>query len=278
MPELPEVETTCAGIRPHLVGKTIKRLIVRQPKLRWPIPPNASRLVQKQAIHSICRRAKYIILQCQPTTKHGTANWMIIHLGMSGVLHIINDNTPPQKHEHFDLVMSDNTILRYRDPRRFGCCLVGDGDPLQHRLLCKLAPEPLSAEFNVTYLKNALARRSMQIKVAIMQQHIVVGVGNIYASEALFMAKIHPQRPANSISKPELKKLISCIKQVLKKAIAAGGTTLRDFSQASGKPGYFQQELQVYGRAAQNCHSCGDEIVSITLGQRSSFYCPSCQN
>lgn len=303
MPELPEVETTCRGIEPHILNKRIKRLLVRQPQLRWPIPDNANKLIGLQFITAVERRAKYIIMRCtaeppqQSQAKHDhptkhqkqnhdlsaatpssqTQTWIIIHLGMSGSLHLHNKQLPAGKHDHFDLQFDDKSYLRYRDPRRFGCCLIGTGEPLQHRLLQNLGPEPLTTAFNASYLQQKLQRRRINIKSAIMQQATVVGVGNIYACEALFMANIHPEQEASSISLSNLKKLVKSIKQVLRQAIAAGGTTLRDFTQASGKPGYFQQALQVYGRTNQACNQCSTSIDCITLGQRSTFYCPECQ-
>lgn len=270
MPELPEVETTRQGILPHIKNHRIRKVIVRERKLRWPIPASLARNLENHKIVDVDRRGKYLLLK----TANGT---LIIHLGMSGSLRISNSRTPPEKHDHLDLVFNKDTILRFRDPRKFGCVLWTSDDPLQHKLLKNLGPEPLGDDFNAGYFVLACAGRKQAIKQVLMNSQIVPGVGNIYANEALFMAGIHPKRAAGKISAQRLAKLVQAVKQVLAKAITQGGTTLRDFTQAGGQPGYFAQQLQVYGRDGQACRKCGQPIRVMVLGQRSTFYCPHCQ-
>lgn len=278
MPELPEVETTRRGISPHLIQQRITNIKIRQPQLRWAIPSNCQKLLVGSSVVKVTRRAKYLILSCkQPNEPGSLPSWALIHLGMSGSLRICDTTQAASKHDHFDIELETGKLLRYRDPRRFGCLLCGNGDPYQHRLLHKLGPEPLSTTFNAEYLAKALYGRRCSIKTAIMQQAIVVGVGNIYASEALFLAGIHPKRAANRIAHARLARLVHCIKQTLEEAIAAGGTSLRDFSQADGKPGYFKQKLRVYGLDGHTCINCRHSIRMITLGQRSTYYCAKCQ-
>ena len=268
MPELPEVETSRRGILPYLKGQTIKQIIVRQPKLRWPVD-DAIKNAQGQVILDVQRRAKYLLLQL-------SYNWIVIHLGMSGSLRILKNHQEAEKHDHIDLVLENGVILRYTDPRRFGSWLwansLDDVFQLQH-----LGPEPLSDEFSANYLFEKAKNRQIPIKSWIMDNHIVVGVGNIYASESLFMAKINPNRKVNSIQLVEFERLVNAIKQVLTKSISQGGTTLKDFLQSDGKPGYFAQELQVYGRDGEKCHICNAEIKSQKIGQRNTFYCEQCQ-
>ena len=269
MPELPEVETTCQGISPHIVNQTIKHLVVRCANLRWPIPKNLSNQLSHQQITAVSRRAKYILI-------HTTNGIIICHLGMSGCLKVTQPDVSLEKHDHFDLVL-EHCVLRYNDPRRFGCLLFTQ-DPLeQHPLFEHLGPEPLAAQFNAAYLQKKAQRSKSSIKTFIMNQKIVVGVGNIYASEALFLAKIHPKRAAHRISRIRLEQLVDAIKSVLAKAITAGGTTLKDFYRSDGQPGYFKQELCVYDRDNQPCRRCNTKIKKIILGQRSSFYCTVCQ-
>ena len=270
MPELPEVETTRKGIAPHIEGKTVRQVIVRQEKLRWPISPEISTLLPTQSITNVRRRAKYLLIE----TPIGT---LIIHLGMSGSLRIVDADTPVEKHEHVDIIFNDNTCLRYKDPRRFGCLLWTASPIDQHKLIEHLGPEPLSDAFEIDDFYQKAQRRKTPIKNLIMDGKVVVGVGNIYASEALFMAKIHPAKSAGKISLAKYQILAEKIKQVLSKAITAGGTTLNDFINADGKPGYFAQQLQVYGRKDQACFICSTPIEQMTIGQRSSFYCASCQ-
>lgn len=268
MPELPEVETSRRGILPYLKGQIIKQVVVRQPKLRWPIDEAISD-AQGQIIIDIKRRAKYLLLQL-------TQNWIVIHLGMSGSLRIVKSNQKPDKHDHVDLVLENGVTLRYTDPRRFGSWLwtnsIDDLKQLKH-----LGLEPLSEEFSANYLFEKATNRNIPIKSWIMDNHIVVGVGNIYASESLFMAKINPHRKVNSLTLEEFERLVSAIKQVLTKSIEQGGTTLKDFVQSDGKPGYFVQKLQVYGREGEKCLICKSDIKSHRIGQRNTFYCEKCQ-
>lgn len=270
MPELPEVETTRCGITPLISGKTIAALILRTDKLRWPLDRTLCRSLPGQTILTVARRAKYLLL----STAQGT---LILHLGMSGSLRIVPAETTENKHDHIDLILTDGNCLRLTDPRKFGALLWTTDDPLQHPLLARLGPEPLTAEFNGDYLYQSSRQRKIAIKPFIMDQQQVVGVGNIYASEALFGAAINPCAPAGTVSRARYQRLVSEIKQVLQQAIAAGGTTISDFQQADGKPGYFKQELRVYGRAGEPCKRCGQPVKSIRLGQRSTFFCPTCQ-
>ncbi|MFY0639750.1 MAG: bifunctional DNA-formamidopyrimidine glycosylase/DNA-(apurinic or apyrimidinic site) lyase [Bermanella sp.] len=275
MPELPEVETTCRGIAPHIEGKAIATLVVRQPQLRWPIPDDLAKLVKGQTILAVRRRAKYILLDIGKSKIKGT---MIIHLGMSGSLRVVKGVPPePQKHEHFDLVFSKELLLRFTDPRRFGACLWQDVDSDDNKWLDHLGPEPLSDDFNGEYLFNKSRKRTSAVKTFIMDQKIVVGVGNIYASESLFLSGISPTKAAGKISKAKYEIFAQQIKQVLTRAIAQGGTTLKDFVGSDGKPGYFAQQLHVYGRKDEPCSQCEAPIKQITQGQRSTFYCTNCQ-
>lgn len=270
MPELPEVETTCRGIAPHILRQTVVDIVIRQKQLRWPITPGLKKGLINQAIHNISRRGKYILLQA--TT--GTA---IFHLGMSGSLRIVDKSTTVRKHDHVDIIFSNGNILRLHDPRRFGALLWTAADPLQHELLSELGPEPLTEDFSAAYLHHLSRRRKTSIKTFIMNSHVVVGVGNIYASEALFLAGIHPSRRADKISLPRYEKLVTAIKTVLAASIKQGGTTLRDFVNENGQPGYFQQTLNVYGRAGEACRQCGKPVSQTRTLQRSTFYCSHCQ-
>jgi formamidopyrimidine-DNA glycosylase len=270
MPELPEVETSRRGIEPHLKNSTITGIKIRQHKLRWPIPKNLPTLATNKKIRDVGRRAKYINLQLD----NGN---VIIHLGMSGSLRICKEDTPAEKHDHIDFIMSNKKILRLRDPRKFGCVLWTDEPLAEHELIKSLGPEPLDDEFNADYLWAKAQKRTSSIKSFIMNSHIVVGVGNIYASESLFKAGINPKRKAGKISKDRMIKLVDAIKQTLTDAIRQGGTTLRDFTSETGKPGYFAQQLQVYGRAGEPCRVCGSTVRQITQQQRSTYYCASCQ-
>lgn len=269
MPELPEVETTRRGIEPYVKQQTLTQLVIRQPQLRWPISPELSQL-QGQVITQLTRRGKYIVLQ----SPVGAA---LIHLGMSGSLRVVDAEQALRKHDHFDLVFSNGYRLRYHDPRRFGAFLWAGTDPLQHKLLCKLGVEPLSEAFTADYLFAKSRGRLVSIKEFIMNANIVVGVGNIYASESLFLAKIHPTQPAHSLDLSAYERLVQAIKQILNYAIERGGTTLRDFVNATGDTGYFQLELNVYGRKAEACKICQTPIQQMTQGQRSTWYCPCCQ-
>lgn len=275
MPELPEVETTCRGIAPHIEGKAIAKLVVRQPQLRWPIPADLEKLVKGQTVLAVRRRAKYILIDIGKTKIKGT---VIIHLGMSGSLRVVKGIPPePQKHEHFDLVFSKELLLRFTDPRRFGACLWQDVGSDDNKWLDHLGPEPLSDDFNGEYLFNKSRKRTSAVKTFIMDQKIVVGVGNIYASESLFLSGINPTKAAGKISKVKYEVFAQQIKQVLAKAITQGGTTLKDFVGSDGKPGYFAQQLHVYGRKDAPCSQCDAPIKQITQGQRSTFYCTNCQ-
>lgn len=269
MPELPEVETTRRGIEPHLLHKTIKSINIRHHSLRWPIPKNLAKELGGHRITHITRRGKYILI----TVTSGT---LIIHLGMSGSLRCVKCDEQPDKHDHFDIVLGQYCI-RFRDPRRFGAILFTKDDPLQHKLLKDLGPEPLDKSFNGQYLFNRSRNRKVAIKKFIMNSKIVVGVGNIYASEALFYAGIKPNRAAGKISLERYQQLAKAIKKVLRAAIKQGGTTLKDFTKADGNPGYFKQKLAVYGRGGEPCIQCGKSIKHLVQGKRASYYCSQCQ-
>ena len=276
MPELPEVETTRRGIAPHLLGQSVANVIVRNPRLRWPIPGNLPELLTGLTIQAVARRAKYLLLDCGVGT-------LILHLGMSGSLRILPHRLmqsiePPQKHDHFDLILSDQTVLRLRDPRRFGAVLWHMGDILQHPLLMNLGPEPLTADFNAQQLFEKTRECRASIKQTLMNSHVVVGIGNIYANEALFLAGINPKIAAGRIGMTRYEKLVQAVKQILQQAIEAGGSSLRDFVNSDGNPGYFQQQYWVYGRGGQHCKECDHEIKQIRQSQRSSFYCQRCQH
>jgi formamidopyrimidine-DNA glycosylase len=270
MPELPEVETTLRGINPHIARKTIEMVIIRQPKLRWLIPPEIKKILKNQQIISTSRRGKYLLL----TTKIGS---IIIHLGMSGSLRILTANTPPGKHDHVDIVFDNGKILRLNDPRRFGAVLWTTNAPENHTLLAHLGPEPLTPEFSASYIENRAKTHKTAIKTFIMDSKTVVGVGNIYATEALFAAQIHPETPANQIDLDRYRSLVKHIKKILRAAIKQGGTTLKNFSASDGKPGYFKVKLKAYGRKNQPCVVCKTTLVEIRLSQRSTVYCPTCQ-
>lgn len=269
MPELPEVETTCRGIAPHLVGQRVSRVLVRERRLRWPIPEDLDVRLSGQRIEAVERRAKYLLIKAESGT-------LIGHLGMSGNLRLVPVGTPPAKHEHVDIELESGLALRYTDPRRFGA-LLWSSDPLNHELLSKLGPEPLTELFDGERLYQLSRGRSMAVKPFIMDNAVVVGVGNIYASEALFAAGIDPRREAGSISRARYVTLALEIKRILAHAIERGGTTLRDFVGGDGQPGYFQQELFVYGRGGEFCKHCGSTLREVKLGQRASVYCPKCQ-
>lgn len=270
MPELPEVETTLRGLAPALVGRTVREVHIYQPKLRWPVPPTLPELLKGQTIRRLRRRAKYLLVEFD----HGT---LILHLGMSGNLRIVDARTPLKKHDHFDLVLDNGNSMRLHDPRRFGAVLWHEGDVAEHPLLASLGPEPLGDDFNEDTLYVATRNKSAAIKLVIMDQRIVVGVGNIYANEALFRAGIQPQLPAGKLSRPRCERLTAEIRATLNAAIAKGGSTLRDYVSSDGSPGYFQQDYWVYGRAGEACRRCGKIIKLLRLGQRASFYCPHCQ-
>lgn len=271
MPELPEVETTRRGIAAHCIGRRIESVIVREPRLRWPVSAEIPRLLPGQTITAITRRGKYLLLKSESGT-------VIIHLGMSGSLRVIARESLPGKHDHVDIVFDTGSCLRLRDPRRFGAVLWGGDEPLAHPLLISLGPEPLDDAFDGRYLWQRARGRSLAVKEFLMNSRILVGVGNIYANEALFEAGISPLRAAGKISCGRYERLSDCIKSVLRRAIEQGGTSLRDFVREDGAPGYFQQSLQVYGRRGEFCRRCQTPIRERRQGQRATFYCPSCQH
>lgn len=285
MPELPEVETTCQGIAPHLVGNTLTSVEIRNGSLRWPVsdevyklkniplgkslPPTAGDTAEADAC--VFRRAKYIVIPL-PKSQH-----LLIHLGMSGSLRITAKEDELKKHDHVIFNLSSGLQMRYHDPRRFGSVLWTDQDLASHRLLAKLGPEPLQDDFSKEYFIAKSKEKAKAIKLHIMDNHTVVGVGNIYACEALFLSGISPKLETGKVSKPRLAKLRENIRHVLQRSIDQGGTTLKDFIQSDGQPGYFKQQLNVYGREGEPCRNCESEIKRIVLGQRSTFYCPKCQ-
>ncbi|WP_221048782.1 bifunctional DNA-formamidopyrimidine glycosylase/DNA-(apurinic or apyrimidinic site) lyase [Methylogaea oryzae] len=270
MPELPEVETTRLGLAPHLVGQTVTQVLVRESRLRWPVPGDLPALLQGETAHSLKRRGKYLLFGF----RHGT---LIAHLGMSGSLRLAQPDEPLKKHDHIDLCLSSGAVLRYHDPRRFGAMVWTADASEAHPLLASLGPEPLDDAFDGDHLHKLAENRSMAVKLFIMDSKIVVGVGNIYASEALFRAGIDPRKAAGGISRARYRRLGETIKAVLAEAIRQGGTTLRDFVNGHGQPGYFQQTLNVYGREGLPCPACGAAVRCLRLGQRSTFFCPTCQ-
>ncbi len=269
MPELPEVETTRAGIAPLIEGRVVDDVLLRARSLRQPLRPDLRRQLSGQRIEAVARRAKYLILRTE-------GGGLLIHLGMSGSLRFVPTSLPPQRHDHVDLVFGDH-CLRLRDPRRFGLVLWQDGDPLAHPLLRDLGPEPLTDDFDGAYLYRVSRGRRLAVKALLMDSHIVVGIGNIYANEALFAAGIHPARAAGRIAEARYRVLAKQARGILAEAIARGGTTLRDFRNEQGRPGYFAQRLQVYGRGGEPCPRCARPITRGEIAQRSSFYCPHCQ-
>lgn len=270
MPELPEVETTRRGIEPHVTGEKIKEIIVKRHDLRQPVPEDIT-LLEGRRIKAVTRRSKYLLLE---TDAEST---ILIHLGMSGSLRIIDPGDAWKKHDHVGVTLGNGKQLRFHDPRRFGLVLLLTGDPMSHALLKDLGPEPLEKDFTVEVLKRACVKRSAAIKLVIMDAKVVVGVGNIYASEALFRAGIRPQTAANKVSGPKLGKLVAAIRDVLTDSIREGGTTLRDFLKSDGEPGYFKQRLFVYERKGEPCRLCGTPIQHAVMGQRSTYWCPVCQ-
>ncbi|QDQ26435.1 bifunctional DNA-formamidopyrimidine glycosylase/DNA-(apurinic or apyrimidinic site) lyase [Chitinimonas arctica] len=272
MPELPEVETTRRGIEAAIGGVELSGAVVRDGRLRWPVPPALNELVAGRRIAGIRRRAKYLLFDLE-------YGHLILHLGMSGSLRVLAADVPPAKHDHIDLLIDlpEPRVLRYRDPRRFGAVLWQPGEAFAHPLLANLGPEPLEADFSAKYLKAALEGKQVAIKLALMDNHIVVGVGNIYANEALFRAGIRPDRPAGKLSLADCERLVRVVVETLTEAIAAGGSTLRDFVDSEGRPGYFQQGYFVYGREEQPCLRCGSPVRHARLGQRATFWCVDCQ-
>jgi formamidopyrimidine-DNA glycosylase len=270
MPELPEVETTRRGIEPHVKGKAVAEVIVRRHDLRQPVSADLA-AIEGQKIHTVTRRSKYLLLGIDE------GSTLIIHLGMSGRLRVIPPSSDWKTHDHVGITLSNGKQLRFHDPRRFGLVLRISGDPGHHPLLANLGPEPLEDGFTPEHLAAACAKRSAAIKLVIMDAKVVVGVGNIYASEALFRAGILPKTPANRVSKPKLARLAQSIRDVLTDAIQEGGTTLRDFLNSDGEPGYFRQKLFVYERKGEPCRVCGTPVRHAVLGQRSTYWCPKCQ-
>jgi len=268
MPELPEVETTVRGIAPHLVQQRFDSISVHKTSLRWPIPSDFADVLTGATCLSVSRRAKYILIETSVRN-------VLAHLGMSGSFRLVTPNTPLKTHDHLQIGLAE-LELRYHDPRRFGCVLWADSDRAKALLAC-LGPEPLTPQFDGAWLYRLSRTKRIAVKNFIMSNPVVVGVGNIYAAESLYLAGIRPTRPANRISLPRYQKLAEAIQQVLARSIESGGTTLRDFVNGHGEPGYFQQTLQVYGRTGQPCLRCQTPIQSQVIGGRNSFYCPACQ-
>ncbi len=271
VPELPEVETTRRGIEPHLLGQIVDEVIIRQALLRWPISPELPAILQGLTVTAVQRRAKYLLIAMD------SVGWLIMHLGMSGSLRVLPADTPVQKHDHVDIRLSNGVCLRLRDPRRFGAVLWTRDPPHSHPLLAGLGPEPWETGFDGDYLYQRSRDRALSVKGFIMDSRTVVGVGNIYANESLYAAGIHPARPAGRIARLRYAHLADAIRAVLESAIQQGGTTLRDFLDSQGRPGYFAQALNVYGRAGEPCPRCARRVQKQWVGQRSAFYCPRCQ-
>ncbi|MEJ2042342.1 MAG: bifunctional DNA-formamidopyrimidine glycosylase/DNA-(apurinic or apyrimidinic site) lyase [Reinekea sp.] len=270
MPELPEVETTRCGIEPHIKNRCISRIVIRDSRLRWPVPDDLDIWSRDQKVLAVERRSKYLLIQLERGT-------LLVHLGMSGNLRVLFDDPTPGKHDHIDVEFEHGIRLRYNDPRRFGAWLYTEASLLEHELIRHLGPEPLTDAFNADYLYQLSRHRKTKIKTFIMDARIVVGVGNIYANEALFYAGIYPHKVVGRITKAEAERLVHEIKTVLARAIEQGGTTLKDFVGGDGKPGYFAQSLSVYGRAGELCLSCGSLIREMRTNNRTTCYCPNCQ-
>jgi len=276
MPELPEVEVTRLGIAPHLEGQSIANVVIRNVRLRWPIPDELPFILPHATIRSVTRRAKFLLLDCGIGT-------LLIHFGMSGSLRILQGRKAaiidlPHKHDHFDIVLQNRTVLRLRDPRRFGGVLWHTGDILQHPLLINLGPEPLTENFSANYIFQKTRQSRVSIKQILMNNHVVVGIGNIYANEALFLAGINPKIAAGRISLERYERLAEAIRRILNEAIIAGGSSLRDFVNSDGDKGYFQNYYWVYARNSENCKRCGHTVKRIKQAQRSTFYCAQCQH
>lgn len=270
MPELPEVETTCRGLTPHIVGETVKSFDIHNGSLRWPVEPTLVEILKNKTLITLSRRGKYLLFQF----KHGTLLW---HLGMSGSIRIERGNLPKKKHDHIEILFKNGCKLRYNDPRRFGAAVWTNQEPSAHPLLTHLGPEPLTKEFTANYLFEKSRKKTQKVKSWIMDSKLVVGVGNIYASESLFKAGINPNRVAGKLTRKNCDELTSEIKTVLQKAIKQGGTTLKDFVGSDGKPGYFAQQLNVYGRKGSPCPKCEKPISHKIIAQRASYYCTHCQ-
>jgi formamidopyrimidine-DNA glycosylase len=270
LPELPEVETTRRGIEPHVNGRLISAALVHEPRLRWPVVSGLDATLRGQRVLAVERRAKYLLLRLSRGT-------LILHLGMSGSLRVLPQHTARLSHDHVELWLDSGQALRLNDPRRFGSCIYTDTDPLAHPLLRALAPEPLEPQFDAAYLHRITRRRRVAVKIMLLNGRLITGVGNIYASEALFRARIRPRRAARSLTHAECARLVAAIRRVLAASIQVGGTTLRDYVGANGDPGHFRQKLYVYERAGRPCRRCGTPVRHITQGARSSYFCPECQ-
>lgn len=270
MPELPEVETTRRGLEPLIVGRTVTGVRVHNRALRWPVPPGLERTLAGQTFLAVGRRSKYLLMRCDGGT-------LIIHLGMTGHLRVVPADEPRRKHDHVELLLDDGRALRFNDSRRFGAILWSQDDPLAHPLLRNLGPEPFDGSFTAGYLAGRAQGRVVAVKPFLMDAKTVVGVGNIYASEALFRAGIDPRRPAGKVSRAAFARLVKEVRAVLLEAIEAGGTTIRDFANSDGEPGYFRISLRVYGRSGEGCVVCGAPIKQVRLGQRSTYFCAKCQ-
>lgn len=271
MPELPEVETTRRGLAPHARGRCLAALVVREPRLRWPVAEGLPAAAVGRRISAVERRAKYLLFGLEDGA------WLILHLGMSGSVRVVDRLRPPERHDHLDFVLDSGEALRFTDPRRFGSLHYVAGAPGCHPLLRHLGPEPLAPAFDGDYLYRLARGRRASIKACVMDSRVVVGVGNIYAAEALYRAGIHPARAAGRVGRARCRRLAEAIKGVLTEAIEAGGTTLRDFTDGTGRPGYFRQRLDVYGRAGEPCHRCGTPLKTRRIAQRATAYCPRCQ-
>jgi len=271
MPEIPEVETTRRGIQPHILNKDVMDMRLHRRDLRWPVSSELPNIVKGQTVESVSRRGKYLILEMQ-------AGAILAHLGMSGSMRIASTSEPLRKHDHWELCFDAKTVLRFNDPRRFGALFWESGDWGQHKLIAHLGPEPLSEDFSPEYLFKNSRKRDLAIKNYIMDSKTVVGVGNIYAAESLFHSRIHPAMNARKLSRKKAETLVASIKRVLAAAIESGGTTLRDYVNGNGQPGYFQQELWVYGREGQPCKKCGQELKGQRMGQRATVFCRNCQS
>lgn len=269
MPELPEVETVRRGIAPALIGRHLLGANIRQARLRWPVPDDLGAMIAGRLVTDVRRRGKYLLI-------HLDRGSLIVHLGMSGSLRLVQPDTPIGKHDHIDIIPEGERLLRYRDPRRFGTLLYSD-DPYAHPLIASLGVEPLGPDFDGAWLHALTRGRRGPIKPLLMNAGHLVGVGNIYANESLFRAGIHPSTLARRLSRTRCDRLAACIRETLEQAIQAGGSSLRDFVDGDGKPGYFQQGYAVYGRAGEPCRVCGQTIDALRHGNRATFFCPSCQ-
>lgn len=269
MPELPEVETIARGVRPVVSGQRIARVVVREPRLRWPVARDLGTRLTGRTVRGVTRRAKYLVFDAG-------AESLITHLGMSGRLLLVAADSPPSKHDHFDLVLGSGLAVRLRDPRRFGSLHVAEM-PCEHPLLANLGPEPLGDRFDGDYLFSVSRRRTASIKALLLNSHIVAGIGNIYATEALYAARVHPVTPAGNLRYTRIGRVALAVRAVLQRAIDSGGTTLRDYRTPGDEPGLFAIELAAYGRAGKSCSRCGAKIRVIRQNGRSSFYCPRCQ-